>query len=189
MNKSESINELASALCKAQGEMSGAKKDAQNPFFKSHYADLESVWSAIRKPFAEHGLSVTQTITFTPEIAMLHTILMHSSGQWIESVMPILTKDDSPQAMGSGLSYARRYSLAAIAGVYQQDDDANLAQGKTIAVTGTPYRPQGSFTAKESRTPIASANAEPPPIKKTYQKPSFAKDGPPPFFDQDEEIR
>ena len=127
--QSEQINELAKALAKAQGAMSGAKADSNNPFFKSKYADLESVWTAIRKPFADNDLSVVQTVTFDTTGSVLNTILMHGSGQWIMSTMPVKAKDDSAQAFGSGLSYARRYSLAAIAGVYQSDDDGNMAQG------------------------------------------------------------
>jgi hypothetical protein len=61
---------------------------------------------------------------------MLVTTLLHSSGEWISGEMPVLTKDASPQAQGSGLTYARRYALAAIVGVYQTDDDAEAAQGR-----------------------------------------------------------
>lgn len=128
--KSETIGALAAALAKAQSEISGAVKDAANPFFKSKYADLESVWSACRKPLTDNGLSVVQTTRYTADTLMLITTLMHASGEWIAGEMPVLMKDYSPQAQGSGLTYARRYALAALVGVYQTDDDAEAAMSR-----------------------------------------------------------
>lgn len=128
--KSETIGALAAALAKAQSEISGAVKDAANPFFKSKYADLESVWQACRKPLTDNGLSVVQTTRYTADTLMLITTLMHASGEWIAGEMPVLMKDYSPQAQGSGLTYARRYALAALVGVYQTDDDAEAAMSR-----------------------------------------------------------
>lgn len=128
--KSETIGALAAALAKAQSEISGAVKDAANPFFKSKYADLESVWQACRKPLTDNGLSVVQTTHYTSDTLMLVTTLMHASGEWIAGEMPVLMKDYSPQAQGSGLTYARRYALAALVGVYQTDDDAEAAMSR-----------------------------------------------------------
>lgn len=130
MNQSSSISALAAALAKAQAEMSGAAKDSANPYFKSKYADLESVWSACRKPLTDNGLSVIQTSQPTKHGLMLVTTLAHSSGEWIRGYMPILAKDATAQSQGSGITYARRYALAAIVGVYQTDDDAEAAQGR-----------------------------------------------------------
>lgn len=130
MNTSQSIGALAAALAKAQADITGAVKDSANPFFKSKYADLESVWSACRKPLTSNGLSVIQTTQPTKHGLMLVTTLAHSSGEWIRGYMPIVSKDASAQAQGSGISYARRYALAALVGVYQTDDDAEAAQGR-----------------------------------------------------------
>lgn len=140
MNSSPEINELAAALAKAQAVMTGALKDSENPFFKSNYADLESVWHACRKCLTDNGLSVAQFGTFMKvdggpdgegEWVMV-TRLLHSSGQWLEGSTPIRAKDDSAQAMGSAITYARRYGLAAMVGVYQTDDDAEAAQGRRL---------------------------------------------------------
>lgn len=128
--KSESIGALAAALAKAQAEITGAIKDSANPYYKSRYADLQSCWEACRKPLTDNGLSVVQTSRYTENGLMLVTTLLHTSGEWISGEMPVLVKDNSPQAQGSGLTYARRYALAAIAGVYQVDDDAEAAQGR-----------------------------------------------------------
>jgi len=130
VNKSENINELAAALSKAQAEIEGAKADSANPFFKSNYADLHSVKEALRAPFAKNGLSVTQLLSETDTGTHLLTVLMHSSGQWVESSVRVRSTKDDPQGFMAGLTYARRGSLAAIALVPQMDDDGNEATGK-----------------------------------------------------------
>lgn len=118
---------LAAALSKAQSVMSGAKKDKKNPFFKSAYADLASVFDAIREPFAENGLSVSQTMDVLEcGRQVLVTLLLHESGQCIEGRM-LLPDDPNPQKMGSAITYFRRYSLMAIAGIPAEDDDGNAA--------------------------------------------------------------
>jgi hypothetical protein len=126
MNKSESIKELATALNKAQDAMGGAVKDAKNPFFKSNYADLSSVVEAIKQPFADNGLSYSQFPLTEDGYAGVETILMHISGEWIESklLLPISKKD--AQAAGSAITYARRYALQSMAGIPSEDDDGNL---------------------------------------------------------------
>ena len=127
MDKSEHINELATALNKAQDQMSGALKDAKNPFFKSNYADLGSVVRAIKEPFSANGLSYSQFPLFEDGKVGVETILMHTSGQWLSSILLLpMTKQD-PQAAGSAITYARRYALQAIAGVPAEDDDGNAA--------------------------------------------------------------
>lgn len=127
MNKSDTLVELAKALNAAQAEMSGAKKKAANPFFKSKYADLNSVVDAVRIPFAENGLSYSQFPIFEDGKVGVETILMHSSGEWISSklLLPMVKQD--PQAAGSAITYARRYALQAIAGIPAEDDDGNAA--------------------------------------------------------------
>ena len=130
MNQSESFAALAAALSKAQASITGALKDSANPFFKSKYADLASCWDACRKPLTDNGLAVIQTIEAGEGRAVLVTTLCHASGEWIKSYCPILTKDDSPQALGSAITYARRYALAAMCGLAQVDDDAEAAQGR-----------------------------------------------------------
>lgn len=127
MNQSNEIGELAKALAQAQAEIMPAMKDSSNPFFKSKYADLSSVWNACRPALTKYGLAVCQTSDEISGRLMLITTLMHSSGQWIKSHMPILASKPDAQSMGSAISYARRYALAAIAGVTAEDDDGNAA--------------------------------------------------------------
>lgn len=127
MNHSEQINELGSALAKAQGQIEGAKKDSANPFFKSKYADLASVWEACRKQLSDNGLSITQCPEESDNGIAVETMIIHSSGQWIKSryTMPVSKLD--AQAVGSAITYARRYALAAIVGIAPEDDDGNAA--------------------------------------------------------------
>ena len=137
---SAEIGELAKALAAAQGEMTAASKDATNPHFKSRYATLASVWDAIRGPLSRNGLSVSQVLE-TPENGpgvIVRTILLHTSGQWIASryVMPIADKL-TPQAVGSAITYARRYALSAIVGIAPDDDD----DGNSASVTPAKQAP------------------------------------------------
>lgn len=120
---SDSIDQLAGALAAAQAEMTFAKKDSTNPFLKSKYSDLASVWDAVRVPLTKNNLCVTQL----PTGETLTTVLAHKSGQYIASTMPVKTgRNDArndAQAYGSALTYARRYALSAIVGIAQDDDD------------------------------------------------------------------
>ena len=128
MEKSDSIKELATALAKAQGEFSGAVKDANNPFFKSKYADLESVVAAIKPSLAKHGLSYIQISHDTDKGAAMETVIMHSSGEWISAgIVSVPVSKQDAQGYGSAMTYARRYSLSAAFGIAPEDDDGNAA--------------------------------------------------------------
>lgn len=128
------IARIATALNKAQTIMGGAKKDKKNPFFNSRYADLSSVFDAVREPFASNGLSITQTMDVTENgLTVLKTRLMHVSGEFIDSKM-IVPIDPNPQKVGSTLTYFRRYQLMGIAGIAPEDDDGNAAAGKSNTV-------------------------------------------------------
>jgi hypothetical protein len=121
--QSEQINELASALSKAQGEMTPAIKDSKNPFFKSSYADLSSIWNSCKEPLSKHGLAVVQTMDTQEGQFVLLTTLAHSSGQWMRSCLPILTEKNTAQGLGSSITYMRRYALSAIVGITCDEDD------------------------------------------------------------------
>lgn len=129
MERSDSIKNLAIALNKAQADMSGAKKGANNPFFKSKYADLNAVVDAVRIPFAENGLSYSQFPIMEENRVGVETILMHESGEFIASVLMLPMGKMDAQAAGSAITYARRYSLQSIAGIPAEDDDGNAAVG------------------------------------------------------------
>jgi hypothetical protein len=107
--------------------MKGAQKDGLNPHFKSHYASLDSCWEAARDSLGANELSVTQFIQDVDGKMYLHTILGHSSGQYIESRMALVPEKPGAQGLGSLISYMRRYSFAALLGLTQRDDDAEEA--------------------------------------------------------------
>lgn len=139
MPQSDSIKELATALSKVQGELTYAKKDSANPFFKSTYADLESVWGACRSLLAANGLSVIQMPgNFFEGRMWLITRLCHSSGEWIEQEMSLpVTKADS-HGCASAVTYMRRISLAAFLSIVQADDDGNNSVAATIKLAVKP---------------------------------------------------
>jgi len=122
--RSEEIHELCSALAKAQAEFKIAGRDNTNPFYSSSYADLSSIVKASRAPLAKNGLAVTQQIIHN-EVGqnILHTLLSHSSGQWIESRVRIVPPKADIQSFGSYVTYLRRYSYAALVGVVASDED------------------------------------------------------------------
>lgn len=125
MNKSQSITHLATALLKFQANVDKIKKDANNPFFKSKYASLSNILDTIQAPLLASGLVISQMPTDTNGLA---TIVIHAeSGEFMESTYIMPVKDiNNPQAVGSSLTYARRYALAGILGLnIDEDDDAN----------------------------------------------------------------
>lgn len=129
--QSENINELAAALAKAQGAITCAIEDKVNPHFKSSYASLHSVWDACRKPLSDNGLSVIQVMEKIDGKNFLKTILAHSSGQWIDSMMEINFYELSPQKLGCVITYFRRYSLASMIGIAPGKDDDGDDDGNT----------------------------------------------------------
>jgi len=134
MNTSPEIGELAAALALAQGAMRNAPKDATNPHFRSSYASLASILDTIREPLAANELAIVQTPEIRPEsdgrLIVMVTRLAHSSGQWIEGTVAAVPKDGSPQAVGSCITYLRRYGVAGLISIAAgDDDDGNASQG------------------------------------------------------------
>lgn len=138
---SESINELAKSLCKAQSQIKGAVEDSSNPHFKSKYASLQSYIDAAKPALAANGLAVVQLLTESDcniNMVTLTTMLMHESGQWIRSTFSVpIGANMTAQAFGSACTYARRYSYAAIVGIAPIDDDGNQATASMTASTIT----------------------------------------------------
>jgi hypothetical protein len=136
-HKSQELNEIFSALAQAQGEIKVAIKDSANPFFKSKYANLQSVVESARPSLAKYGLSVTQFVDQDDTgHECLCTMLCHKSGQWILSRMRINPVKPDPQSLGSCITYLRRYMFASIVGVYDgfEDDDGNDASTESPVI-------------------------------------------------------
>ena len=132
MNHSSAINEIALALSKAQEAIQDAEKSSVNPFFKTTYADLGSVLNEIRAVFPKNGLALVQS-PFTAENGNIGvtTMVVHSSGQWMSDSIDIPAQGKNlAQESGSVITYLRRYSASAFAGIAQADSDANLGTSK-----------------------------------------------------------
>lgn len=125
MNQSEQINELVKALAIAQGSFKRVSYDKSNPHYKSKYASLEAIIDATREHLAKNGLCVVHVI----EGERVETRLLHTSGQWVSSTIPLFLDKRSPQAVGSALTYARRYNMCCLLNINAgEDDDAEIAE-------------------------------------------------------------
>jgi hypothetical protein len=147
--QSPTIAKLAAALCKAQSQMEGAKKNSSNPHFKNSYADLESVWDACRKPLTDNGLAVIQAPEGEGDHVVLETMLVHNSGEFISRRLPIRPTKQDPQGVGSAITYARRYALMAMVGLAPEDDDGEAASGRGSTKQPT-YKPDDYPDAKQA---------------------------------------
>jgi hypothetical protein len=153
MNKSESIKNIAGALVKFQSSVSKVAKESNNPFFKSKYASLANILDTIQKPLSESGLAISQF----PDENALTTIIIHAdSGEWMKSsyVMPVAKQND-PQAMGSAITYARRYALGSILNLnIDDDDDGEKAMGRQIPKKDelTPKHPSWAKAVEHLKT-------------------------------------
>ena len=133
MKTSEQINEIAEALAAAQAEIQNPSKSAENPFFKSRYADLAEVLSVVRPAFSKNGLSVVQMPYRSDDGAIgVTTMISHKSGQWMQGSLelPLQVAKNVNQDAGSAITYIRRYALSAACGVSQEDLDSNLGDSK-----------------------------------------------------------
>lgn len=143
---SEALNEIATALAKAQGKIRAAQKDSINPHYKNKYADLASCWEACRDALAENGISVVQSPSTVGAVVSVTTMLLHSSGQWICGTVSALAKDGFAQSIGSVITYLRRYSLCSFVGIAPEDDDGSA---------GTPQQtPKKAYPAPIPTTPV-----------------------------------
>jgi hypothetical protein len=129
---------------KAQAAMEGARKDKNNPHFKTAYADIAAVWDAIREPLTANGLAIVQFPRTMQNGVEVETTLLHTSGEFMSDVL-WLPAQMTAQGVGSALTYARRYALMAVAGVAPVDDDGNAATGQPAGMAGggTDFRPAG----------------------------------------------
>jgi hypothetical protein len=146
MKHSESIANLAAALARAQGKMNAAMLNAVNPFLKNRYADLGAVIEAARPFLAENDLSFSQFATVEQNRVNVETLLMHGSGEWLSETLSLPLGDNkglsAAQAVGVVITYARRYALAPMLGVYAGDDadgnDNEPTNGGTTAAHSAP---------------------------------------------------
>jgi len=171
MKHSESIAALAGALAKAQLQIEPASKNATNPHFRSHYADLASIWDACRGPLNTNGLSIVQ-FPCDGDVGRigLCTMIVHSSGEWMSETITVKALKEDPQFLGGVLTYLRRYSLAAVVGVTAtEDDDGNAASTPANARVSTPA--QRPYIPPPVSPPAVNAPAPSKPVSQPVSQP------------------
>jgi hypothetical protein len=167
---------IAKAILKAQKEMGNAVKDSKNPFFKSKYADLNSIREASIPVLNAAGISVLQPTVTVDGRSFVRTTLLHESGETITSDTEIIcAKQNDPQAQGSAISYARRYGLQSLLCIGAVDDDAEASMGRsaTTAVVSQP-KVNESVVAKAQATPTAPVELKKPVISPFVKKGTVA---------------
>lgn len=146
MKRSAEIGELAKALAAAQAAIEVAPKDntakvkmKSGGEYSYSYSTLADVRAACRDALAKNGLAVSQATETEGSKVSITTLLMHSSGQWIENTLVLHSADGTPQAIGSCITYGRRYELGSLVGVVcDEDDDGSEASGRATATTRKP---------------------------------------------------
>lgn len=144
MTSSETTATLCAALVAAQGALKPIAKDGKNPAFRSRYATLDGIMETVRPALAAHGLAVVQGVVH-PETGeggrlvgiMVETRLVHTSGEWLASVVPVPVAKGDAHGLGSALSYGRRYGISALLALSTDEDDDGNAAAKA-----PPAKPQ-----------------------------------------------
>jgi len=145
LNHSESIANIAKALVSFQAEIKNPANTADNPFFKSKYAPLNEILNYVRPVLSKHGLAVVQSPGGDGDVTTITTLLMHTSGEWIETdPLGLKAEKQTAQGAGSAVTYGRRYSLSAALGISSEDDDDGNQQGRSV-------KPQADAPPKGNR--------------------------------------
>lgn len=184
---SPTIAALATDLALAQGEVEGVVKDASNPHFRSKYATLDAHWKAARKTLSEHGLSVIQLPYAAGRVAVIKTLLLHKSGEWIASALTLVGADDRAQTVCGLITYGRRYAFSAMVGTAPEDDDGNTGstnagpEGVKVDTAKTPVQRANAAAETARELPAASApvvSAAPPVRPPAVAPPVVARPAP-----------
>lgn len=168
MNRSDSLEKFAPAFVKAQREVKGARKSSVNPHFKSRYADLAEVEDACLDALNAQGIAVLQPVRSDGPTAIVTTLLLHESGEWLSEDLGLTAVQNTPQALGSAITYGRRYGLAAMVGVAPEDDDGNAATTQASGysqerpvVSATPAAPAGPAQDAAGHLYVRRVDAKP----------------------------
>lgn len=192
MRTSESITELAAALAKAQAAFEPITKDKTVKVrtkaggeYSFSYAPLESIIGAVRPALSQAGLFITQALTNIDGNDFIETTLVHSSGQWIANLVPVLVQEQGPQAYGSAITYARRYGVTTLLCIVaDDDDDANGAEGNSMQPAskaaprgrgGSDIKTIDAEQAKKLRDTLKELNGDEAAFAKFFGVPSIEK--------------
>jgi hypothetical protein len=152
------IESIYSALAKAQTEMGKALKSATNPHFRSKYADLGAVMDACLPALNKHGISVIQPMVESEFGRGVKTLFLHTSGESVENIVPLIVGKQDMQGLGSAYTYARRYGLMGLAGIAPEDDDGNAAV--TSVETAPPREKSWGQTVVDETCGLGASDAE-----------------------------
>jgi len=166
MNKSPEIKNIAGAIAKAQSQIEVVGFDSVNPHFKSKYASLTAIVEAIRKPLADNGLSILHSVIEEGQNMRLVSLLLHTSGEWIESTVPIILSKNDMQGIGAAISYSKRFATCSLLNVVSDEDD----DGNSIAKTPPRRAEQSAPGAVKVTLPSGAVNKEPVKIGVTPNK-------------------
>lgn len=165
MKTSETIGKISEALAKAQGEMKPASFDSTNPHFRSKYASLTAIMEACRSSLSTNNIAIVQGTSVEENRVIVTTMLVHSSGEFISDQLSLNTVKDTPQGVGSAITYARRYSLSSMVGIVSdEDDDAegatdnNVKPSRPVLVKNIQMNKKSKTETKTINKPVAANN-------------------------------
>lgn len=171
MNRSESIELIASALVEAQKNMGNAIKDSKNPFFKSKYADLNAVREACMPALNDAGISVLQPTSVIDGKLYVETLLLHKSGQYISGLYEVVVgKQNDPQALGAAISYSRRYGLQSMVNIGAADDDGESAIERPSTQRTETSKPAPTQTEKKADAPKSTESQSSEAPRASFRK-------------------
>lgn len=148
---STTLGELAKALSSMQADLEPARKDAVNPHFRSRYADLAACLEAVRAPMAKHGLALSQHAGLDGDVVTLTTLLLHTSGEFLQSTAGVRVAKHDPPSVGSALTYLRRYALSAVVGLSTEQDDDGAGAMAPAAPVQAPRAPSPELQQAASK--------------------------------------
>lgn len=152
METSQTLKEFAVAFAKCQGELKNAPKNSENPYFKNKYADLTTIIDTAKPILSKYGFSILQGLSSEGKTAIITTLLLHVSGEFVKDSLKLEAKDSSPQALGSAFTYGKRYAYSSILGMAtDDDDDGNGAQQEEKKLLQEKKEPE-----KTNKKPVPS---------------------------------
>ena len=159
MNLEHANAALFAAIAQAQGEVENATKSATNPHFRSKYADLAEVLNTVRPVFARHGLAIIQSVSSDQQLVTVATTIAHKEGGFVTSSMSCTLPTSKIQDLGSMVTYLRRYSVAAMTCISQEDDDGNAASQRPAKASTEPQKPSPTQALTDAAT-VAQGGTE-----------------------------
>ena len=159
MNLENANAALFAAIAQAQVEVENATKASMNPHFKNRYADLAEVLNTVRPVFARHGLAIIQSVSSDQQLVTVATTIAHKEGGYVTSSLSCASPTSKVQDLGSIVTYLRRYSVAAMTSISQEDDDGNAASHRPAKASTELQKPSPTQALTDAAT-VAQGGTE-----------------------------